>query len=171
MSSLQLQEPIPDSGGLKPLDPSIRIVWTITLAVWSSLLILGVFIYELVHWVGNDDTFLPFGVGTLLVLLGGLTITIVIPRLRYRFWRYELRPEELYLERGIFNRVRTIVPLRRIQHLDVSQNILEREFDLAKLIVHTAGTRSSDVYLPGLRMEIAEQLHDEVKHFILEDTL
>jgi membrane protein YdbS with pleckstrin-like domain len=67
--------------------------------------------------------------------------------------------------------VRTVVPLRRIQHLDVSQDIIEREFDLGKLIVHTAGTRSSDVVLPGLDFEEAERLRDELKNFILEDTI
>jgi uncharacterized protein len=63
------------------------------------------------------------------------------------------------------------VPLRRIQHLDVSQDILEREFGLGKLIVHTAGLRSSDVVLPGLQHEVAERLREEMKHYILEDAL
>lgn len=100
-----------------------------------------------------------------------VVLCVVFPRLWYRFWRYSLRGEELYLVRGIFNRVSTVVPLRRIQHLDVSQDIIEREFDLGKLIVHTAGTKSSDVVLPGLAFAEAERLRDELKHFILEDTL
>ena len=84
------------------------------------------------------------------------------------FWSWQPRSK---LERGIWNRVRTVVPLRRIQHLDVSQDVLERNFDLGKLIVHTAGTRSSDVVLPGLRYEEAERLRDTVKHYITEDAV
>lgn len=98
-------------------------------------------------------------------------MVVVLPLLRYRFWRYGLRTEELYLERGILNRVRTIVPLRRIQHLDVSQDVLEREFDLGKLIVHTAGSRSSEVVLPGLNYEEAQALRDTLKNYILEDAV
>jgi hypothetical protein len=67
--------------------------------------------------------------------------------------------------------VRTIVPLRRIQHLDVSQDVLEREFSLGRLVVHTAGSRSSDVVIPGLKLEMAERMRDEVKRYILDDPL
>lgn len=159
------------SGGPQPLYPAIKLVWAIGFGIWTAVLVAGVFSYEIVQFVGRGERLLPFGVLTFLTLVVGGALSLLVPRFRYRYWRYELRAEELYLEKGIFNRIRTIVPLRRIQHLDVSQNLIEREFGLAKLIVHTAGTRSSDVVLPGLRMEVAEQLHDEVKVYILEDTL
>jgi uncharacterized protein len=67
--------------------------------------------------------------------------------------------------------VRPVVPLRRIQHIDVSQNLIEREFELGKLIVHTAGTRGNTVIVPGLRIDEAERLRDRIKHYVLEDTL
>lgn len=154
---------------MQPLDPSIKTVWTIKLGIACALLTLGAVSYDIFQ-LFDPDRWIPFGT-TGLILLLGLTLTFLLPRLRYRFWRFDLRSEELYLERGIWNRVRTIVPLRRIQHLDVSQDVLERNFDLGKLIVHTAGTRSSDVVLPGLRYEEAERLRDEVKHYITEDAV
>jgi uncharacterized protein len=156
---------------LKPLDPAIRKVWTIHFAGLSALAVLAALIYDLVNFLGDDSGLLPPGLLTVLVLAAGTAVALSVPRMRYRFWRYALLTEELYLERGVFNRVRTIVPLRRIQHLDVSQTLLEREFGLGKLIVHTAGSRSSDVVLPGLPHQEAERLRDEVKHFILEDTV
>ncbi len=126
--------------------------------------------YDLASAISGGG-FLPPGVISILALLLSAGICVGIPRLRYRFWRYALRSEELFLERGIFNRVRTVVPLRRIQHLDVSQDLIEREFEVGKLIVHTAGTRSSDVTLPGLNIAEANRLRDEVKHYILEDAV
>jgi uncharacterized protein len=154
---------------MRPLDPAIKKVWTIKFAVTWLLLFLAAGFYELLRLFGSDENFLPPGVIVTAVLLTGSLLTYFVPRLRYRYWRFELLPDELYLERGILNRVRTIVPLRRIQHLDVSQNILEREFGLGKLIVHTAGARSSDVILPGLQHDEAESLRDKVKRYILED--
>lgn len=154
---------------MHPLHPAIQTVWLIKLAALWTLFFLGTLAYEVFHFF--DERTLPFGVLSSLVLLTGLGISFFVPRLRYRFWQYDLRTEELYLERGILNRVRTIVPLRRIQHLDVSQDVLEREFKLGKLIVHTAGTRSSEVILPGLAFEEAERLRDEVKTYILEDAV
>ena len=155
---------------MQPLDPAIKTVWMIKMALFWAVLVLAALTYDILTFF-NPDRWAPFGVLTGGVLLVGVALAVVLPRLRYRFWRFDLRPEELYLERGVWNRVRTIVPLRRIQHLDVSQDVLERNYGLGRLIVHTAGTRSSDVVLPGLRYEEAERLRDEVKHYITEDAV
>lgn len=154
---------------LQPLDPAIRTIWSIKTGLFMGLLALGVLFYDLTHWLGGADRALPAGTLTGIAVLFGAAVAIGLPRLRYRFWRFDLRAEELYLERGVFNRVRTIVPLRRIQHLDVSQDLIEREFGLGKLIVHTAGARSSDVVVPGLAYEEAERLRDDVKRYVLDD--
>lgn len=156
---------------LQPLDPAIRRVWRIKLALFWLVGFGAAVVYDLVTFFGGGDGFLPTGVASGGVLILAVVVVYYLPSLRYRFWRYALRNEELYLERGILNRVRTIVPLRRIQHLDVSQDVLEREFDLGKLIVHTAGSRSSEVVLPGLSYEEAQSLRDTLKDYILEDAV
>lgn len=174
---MESQPPVPPLGppggpthALKPLHPAARKAWTIKLLLVAAIVTVAALVYDVSN-VFSADRATPLGLATLSALVVTVTSAIVFPRLWYRFWRYALREEVLFLERGIFNRVRTVVPLRRIQHLDVSQDIIEREFDLGKLIVHTAGTRSSDVVLPGLAFEEAERLRDELKDFILEDTI
>ena len=156
---------------MRSLEPSIKKIWTLKFALISVGATIATFVYELSRFFGQYTTIIPLGVLSACVLIIGVAITLTVPRLRYRYWRFDLGTEELYLERGILNRIHTIVPLRRIQHLDVSQNILEREFNLSKLIVHTAGSRSSDVILPGLLMDEAEKLRDDVKRYILEDAV
>ena len=157
-------------GTMRQLEPAIRTIWMLKLGAALLLLVGGVFFYEIVQWLSGAGGRWPFVLsGTLLIV--SLALSTGLPYLQYRYWRYALRPEELYLERGIFNRVRTVVPLRRIQHVDVSQDLFEREFDLGKLVVHTAGGRSSDVALPGLRYETAERLRDDVKHYVLDHTV
>lgn len=156
---------------MRSLEPSIKTIWTIKFASFLGCLVIAALMYEGYVYFTRADFVLPAGLLTGILFVTAVIITILVPRLRYKYWRFDLRTEELYLERGVLNRVRTIVPLRRIQHLDVSQNILEREFNLSKLIVHTAGSRSSDVVLPGLRFDEAEQLRDDVKRYILEDAV
>ena len=156
---------------MRSLEPAIKKIWTIKFALFTGVTTLGSIVLEAIRFLSDQPVLFIPGLLTGLILIFGVSITLFIPRLQYRFWKFDLRTEELYLERGVLNRIRTIVPLRRIQHLDVSQNILEREFNLSKLIVHTAGSRSSDVVLPGLRMEEAEQLRDDVKRYILEDAV
>ena len=154
---------------LRLLDASVRIIWGLKYAGAWTLLLFAVFFYDLTHLFG--PSWLPFGVMSAVVFVVGLLYSLFWPQVRYKRWGFELRPEELYLEHGVVTNVRTIVPLRRIQHLDVSQDLLEREFGLGRLIVHTAGSRSSDVVIPGLQLDEAERIRDEVKRFILEDPL
>jgi len=156
--------------GLKSLDRSIVRVWTIKTGLFSAILAIGVLVFDIMNFFESDRA-VPFGVYPLLTLGVTLALSFWIPRLRYKYWGYDLRAQELLLVRGLFNRVHTIIPLRRIQHLDVSQDLFEREYDVAKLIIHTAGTRSSDVILPGLSLKVAEKLRDEMKEFITDEAL
>jgi membrane protein YdbS with pleckstrin-like domain len=152
------------------LHDAICSIWRIKMAGLTLLLLLPALFYDLTH-LFDTGSWLPFGVLSGTVLVGGLLYTLVWPRLRYRAWGFALRPEELYTEHGVLNHVRTVVPLRRIQHVDVSQDLVEREYALGRLVVHTAGSRSSNVVVPGLPLNEAERLRDEIKRFILEDPL
>lgn len=151
------------------LEPSIRTVWSIKRATFSAFVSFGVLFYDIATFWGSDA--LPFGLITGTVVVLGALYSFFWPRLIYNSWGVSIRSEEIYIEHGVLNHIRTIVPLRRIQHLDVSQDLLEREFSLGRLVVHTAGSRSSNVVIPGLNLKKAERIRDQVKQYILEDPL
>lgn len=142
----------------------------IKMAGFSVFLFLPALFYDLTN-LFSQNPWLPFGVLSGTVLVGAALFCLAWPRLRYRAWGFALRPEEVYTEHGVLRHIRTIVPLRRIQHIDVSQDLIEREFALGRLVVHTAGSRSSNVVIPGLPLNEAEEIRDEIKRFILEDPL
>ncbi len=52
------------------------------------------------------------------------------------------------------------MPRSRVQHTDVSQGPLERRFDLATLVLHTAGTQHAAVSLGGLSHKAALAIRD-----------
>lgn len=155
---------------MNDLHPAVRTVWTIKLSMVAAAFFLTALLYDVFH-LGSDGGWLPFGVLPLLVALVGGGIVVMLPRLRYRHWAYDLESDALRLERGIWTHVRTIVPLVRVQHLDISQDLVEREYDLSKLIVHTAGTRASTVVLPGLQKQEAETLRDRIQQYTADDSL
>ena len=61
----------------------------------------------------------------------------------FRHFSYAMSDYGLYINQGVFWRRKIIVPRNRVQHTDVIQGPLERKFDLAQLVVHTAGTRNA----------------------------
>ncbi|MFW5918306.1 MAG: PH domain-containing protein [Haloferacaceae archaeon] len=104
-------------------------------------------------------------VGALLAILG---VGHVL--LRYRSWRYEVREDALYLERGVLTHVKTVVPFVRVQHIDTSRGPVDRVIDLSSLVVYTAGSRGADVTIPGLTPADAEDLQDRLKLLAKEST-
>jgi len=56
----------------------------------------------------------------------------------------------------------TSIPFNRIQHTEVNQGPLGRMFDLARVQIFTAGGSSSDISIPGLKVEEAHQLKDHI---------
>jgi uncharacterized protein len=154
---------------LLPLDPAVRNVWRAHAALLWGPLALGVLILEVATVFRPIGPF-PFAL-TLVALAGAALAVGVAPVVRYRYWRHAATEEALFAERGWFTRVRTVVPLRRVQHLDVAESVFEREAGLARLVVHTAGTRNNTVVVPGLRRERAVALRDAMRAYLAEDAL
>ncbi len=107
-------------------------------------------------------------------LLGALALLLIYPVLvspvrRYRAWGYALGSDELRLTHGLWTHIDTVVPLRRVQHLDVAQGPLERAFGVTRLVLHTAGTMNSQVVLPGLSRTTAEGIRDEIRGQIRQE--
>lgn len=107
------------------------------------------------------------------VVLGGAAFSFVLiiglpmAFLRYRRWRYEIREDALYLERGVITEVRTVVPFVRIQHVDSRRTPLERATGLASTVVYTAGSRGADVRIPGLSPSNAQDLRERLKRLAI----
>jgi hypothetical protein len=109
--------------------------------------------------------------GTILLplLLLAVWIVFLAPSRRFRAWGYAMDTEELQVRRGMWTQVHTVVPLDRVQHIDLAQGPLERSFGVSRLVVHTAGTLHSQVLLPGLARPTAEKMRDEIRARIRQE--
>ena len=120
------------------LDPRARTLWRITGALGTLPLLGGGAFGSWMLWQAADAPFL-FGILPILAAAAlAVTFVGVVPDLRWRQWRYEIRESEVDLQRGIFWVSRTLVPLARIQHVDTRQGPLQRRFGLATVVFYTA---------------------------------
>jgi uncharacterized protein len=109
---------------------------------------------------------------------GGLPVAVLIiaaavvataPQRIYRRLRYRLTGQVLQVLRGWLFHTDTVVPLVRVQHLDVTRGPLDKMFGTASLVVHTAGTHNSIVSLPGLSPEGAAEMRDVIREHVRTD--
>jgi uncharacterized protein len=79
----------------------------------------------------------------------------------YRHTSYVIGPRGLEIRRGVWWQHVISVPRSRIQHADVSQGPLQRAFELATLVLYTAGAQHAKIELEGLAFPTALTLrHD-----------
>jgi len=88
-----------------------------------------------------------------------LLAVFIIPPLRMRYWRYEIRENEIDIQHGILIITRTLVPMVRVQHVDTEHGPILRHYGLATLRVSTA---ASNFHIPALSKEIANALRGEI---------
>jgi membrane protein YdbS with pleckstrin-like domain len=91
--------------------------------------------------------------------LGAILGIAVVPELRWRRWRYEVREEEIDLRRGAFTITRTLVPMARVQHVDTSRGVLEQALGVSTVVFHTAAGSES---IPALAREEADLVRDRI---------
>ncbi|MFC3781388.1 PH domain-containing protein [Bacillus chungangensis] len=129
-------------------------VWRITgliIALFVWVLIIGgsIFVYmkELSFWL--------IVVGIFVGLLITLLFTYLIPFIRWKRWRYEVRDQEIELQHGVFFMKKTLVPMIRVQHVDTVQGPILRKYDLATITIATAATVHQ---IPAVDLNEAEEM-------------
>jgi hypothetical protein len=146
---------------MESLHPNVRLVWG-ALGLGAAVAV-GVLVAVL------DDLFLSVG-----PLLGAGAAILALPVAawyvwrRYQTWRFEVRDDALYLERGVFTWTETDVPYVRVQHVDTKRNPLDRLLGLSRVVVYTAGSRGADVAVPGLAPERASSLRDTLRELAID---
>ena len=80
---------------------------------------------------------------------------------RYDAWAYATRDLDLMLRRGVLVRRVSVVPYGRMQFVDVAQGPLDRRFDIAAVVLHTAAA-ATDARIPGLPEQDATRLRDRL---------
>jgi uncharacterized protein len=105
--------------------------------------------------VGGALGWLLWALAVIVVVVGG----VVLPLVRWRTWRYEVRDEEIDLLRGALVVRRTLIPMTRVQHVDTQRTPLSDLFDLRSVTIHTAAGSHS---IPALREGDAAAIRDRI---------
>lgn len=169
----QLSTPSPQTSGLAPhvdevpripppsnqLNPRAKTLWTIQEAIQNTIgtVVVAMIAFSLWFFI-EFSVWWPTGIVGAFALFG-LLWTIFYPQVHYRFWRYEIREEEVDLQHGVFIRTRALIPMNRIQHVDTRTGPLQRNFGLASVVFYTA---AGVMEIPALSNDVAADVRDRI---------
>lgn len=140
----------------------LRVIFVLVLFLLFSLFYFGVITEPL---PGSLNTILFYGLPVLFLLIVVWSFVSVIKR--FDNMHYALRERDIVYKSGWLWKQMTTAPFNRVQHVSIDQGPIERQFNLSKLKIFTAGGGASDLTIPGLDPTTANDL----KEFIVKKTL
>ena len=150
---------------LFPVEPGYKNVLRVRMAI-AGLILAGLALFA-------DRLLLaPAGWGGILIgiaILKASLLVVVVPERIYRRLRYGFGERLLQVVRGWLFHTDTVVPLVRVQHLDVVRGPFDKLFGTASLVVHTSGTHNSIVTVPGLAPGRAAEMRDIIREHVSTD--
>lgn len=127
--------------------------------------IVGIFNLALIAVFGiiflTLDTAILRLIGVVGICIGIVLIVLLIswPRLEFPHRGYAVREMDIAQKHGLVTRYLATAPFSRVQHVAVSQGILDRMFSLATLQIYTAGGVSS---IKGFHVDNAHTIREHI---------
>lgn len=136
------------------LDPRVITLWRVGAGIggviWIALAALALLALEQhMAW-------------TLIVAALAAAYGIRVPYQRWRYFSYRVGDADVRVRQGWLWRTESVVLFSRIQHVDTRQGPIERWMGLATVVMFTAGSVGASVGIPGLAVDRAEALRDEL---------
>ncbi|MDK3258577.1 PH domain-containing protein [Blastococcus capsensis] len=139
------------------------------IGLWATEGVIGAVLLWL--GIGGFLLFVPASAGGpvpvlrwLLPVLGVVQAVVSIgisPRIKHRVHRWEITAEAAYTRTGWLTQTWTLVPVSRIQTVDVTRGVLQQLFGLATVAVLTASSQGT-VRIWHLEHDVAQRVADDL---------
>jgi membrane protein YdbS with pleckstrin-like domain len=130
--------------------------WNVILFnISATFLIIGVVLAVIIYFVEEIHS-LAWLFGLVYVLFLGFTF--LLSNISFKKRGFAFREHDVIYRSGILATNTMIIPYNRVQHVALHEGFVSRYFDLAKVEIFTAGGDSSDVSIPGIKKEQAEDI-------------
>ena len=127
----------------------------ILLNIAAIFLIIGIALAVIIYFV-EEIYSLAWLFGLVYVLFLGFTF--LLSKISFQKRGFAFREHDVIYRSGILTTNTMIIPYNRVQHVSLHEGFISRYFDLAKVEIFTAGGDSSDVSIPGIKKEQAEDI-------------
>jgi hypothetical protein len=87
-----------------------------------------------------------------------MSLFFFFSRISFKKKGFAFRNHDVLFRNGIISTNTIVIPYNRVQHVALHEGLISRYFGLAKIEIFTAGGSSSDIEIPGIEKEQAENI-------------
>ena len=139
-------------------------------AIISGLLVMAIVLISLYFCLLNfDKDFMKI----IAIIIASIIFVLVLldiflfPVIRYNRYKYLVTEEKIEVKKGLFLITRSIIQIKRVQKIEISDGPIDRKFNLANVNIFTA---AGVVDIKFLNKEEAETITEEI-NALLKQTL
>jgi putative membrane protein len=128
----------------------INVLWQIVKGIWPFLILI-----LLQNKPGKIDKYE-------VIALAFVLLTVVGALLKFYFFRFYIEDNKLIIKHGWIKKVTQIIPLEKIQTVNIEQGPVHQVMNIVKLTVDTAGSERTETKIDALHKTMAEALREQL---------
>lgn len=140
---------------LTPLHPKYLKVVLINSLLFIAILVIG---YFLLLIFDKENISPKFSIQLAIAVVVVSILKLFFSILGFKKKAYAFRNHDVIYRSGIISTNTMVIPYNRVQHVALHEGFVSRIFGLAKVEIFTAGGSSSDLEIPGIEKEEAENI-------------
>ena len=128
-----------------------------------ALLIIGIiamFIYPEIENILGKTLIIIISLIILIIILINI---LVFPKIRYDRYKYLVTDEKIEVKKGLFLITTSIIQIKRIQKIELSNGPIDRKFNLSNVEIYTA---AGTVDIKFLSNNEAREISDKVNELL-----
>lgn len=119
-------------------------------------------LFALVVFSAGGDLFAGLAISGVILL--GLTGAAGLSWVNWYHFRFGVTGSDLVIVSGVLVKKRRVIPVSRVQGVDIRADLVSRILGLADVVVQTAGGGEAEARIPSIPLARAEQLRAELLH-------
>lgn len=140
---------------LTPLNAKYLKVVLINSSLFIAVLVIG---YFLLLIFDKENISPKFSIQLAIAVVVVSILKLFFSILGFKKKAYSFRNHDVIYRSGIISTNTMVIPYNRVQHVALHEGFVSRIFGLAKVEIFTAGGSSSDLEIPGIEKEEAENI-------------
>ncbi|TGD59285.1 PH domain-containing protein [Flavobacterium humi] len=130
--------------------------WKVVIIQWAVFFLIAATLLGFALFCVDD--FAGFRLAASIAFLLIVVLSLFFSRIGFRKKAFAFRHHDVLFRHGVIATNTVVIPYNRVQHVALHEGLVSRYFGLAKIEIFTAGGNSSDIEIPGIQKEQAENI-------------